>query len=286
MITIDGGTGKVLHNGVDIASRIMIDQWRRSAALSLNNGENFITTDWERVDGSGQGTCIPGGGMTESGGIFTFPMTGIYKVEWQGYFEETGFDDVNSFSIYVTTNNSDYSVIATSVTSIPDVGSPYCYGNGHDDSFMTFVATPTTVQSVLNNMTYSNDMKDGISWREARKFAAISARRPHPAKEYTERMVVMHPDDYKGSGSKNARFIGEHDKLQMLKSYGLNDNSVREVREYLAGYTGKTSNFHILQMPLFESLYQILHTILTIYQNICTKIGCTSQFYFLNLYTP
>ena len=30
----------------------------------------------------------------------------------------------------------------------------YCYGNGNDDSFMTFVATPTTVQSVLNNMTY------------------------------------------------------------------------------------------------------------------------------------
>ena len=86
MITIDGGTGKVLHNGVDIASRIMIDQWRRSAALSLNNGENFITTDWERVDGGGQGACIPGGGMSESGGIFTFPMTGVYKVEWARLF--------------------------------------------------------------------------------------------------------------------------------------------------------------------------------------------------------
>ena len=74
MITIDGGTGKVLHNGVDIASRIMIDQWRRNAVLSLSSGENFITTDWERVDGSGQGACIPGGGMSESGGIFTFPI--------------------------------------------------------------------------------------------------------------------------------------------------------------------------------------------------------------------
>lgn len=93
-----------------------------------------------------------------------------------------------------------------------------------------------------------NDMKDGMSWREARKFAGIAARRPHPAKEYTERMVVLHPDDYKGSGSKNARFIGEHDKLQMLKSYGLDENAVRKIREYLAGYTGKTSNFHILQM--------------------------------------
>jgi len=42
MITIDGGTGKVLHNGVDIASRVMVDQWRRNATLSLSNGENLI----------------------------------------------------------------------------------------------------------------------------------------------------------------------------------------------------------------------------------------------------
>ena len=42
--------------------------------------------------------------MSESGGIFTFPMTGVYKVEWQGYFEETG-NDTNSFAIYVTTDN-------------------------------------------------------------------------------------------------------------------------------------------------------------------------------------
>ena len=33
----------------------MIDQWRRNATLNLNNGENFLTTDWERVDGGGQG---------------------------------------------------------------------------------------------------------------------------------------------------------------------------------------------------------------------------------------
>ena len=131
----------------------MIDQWRRNATLSLNNGENFITTDWERVDGGGQGACIPGGGMTESGGIFTFPMTGIYRVEWQGYFEETGYDDVNSFSIYITTNNSDYGVRATSVTSIPDVGSPYCYGNAH---CQTLVDVTDTSQVKVKFRVYSS----------------------------------------------------------------------------------------------------------------------------------
>ena len=40
----------------------MCDQWRRAAVLNTNNAENFITTDWERVDGSGQGTYINNGG--------------------------------------------------------------------------------------------------------------------------------------------------------------------------------------------------------------------------------
>jgi len=108
-----------------------------------------------------------------------------------------------------------------------------------------------------------NDMKDGMSWREARKFAKIAARRPHPAKEYTERMVVLHPDEFVGNGSTSARYYGEHDKMQMLKSYGLNDNAVKAIREYLANYTGKTSHFHILQM-------------LNLYRNV-SKIGDTDE---------
>ena len=152
MITIDGGTGKIKHNGHDLASKKMIDQWRRNATLSLNGGENFITTDWERVDGGGQGACIPGGGMSESGGIFTFPMTGVYKVEWQGYFEETGNDELNSFAIYVTTDNSSYSSRATSVVSIADVGT-YSYGAAH---CQTLVDVTDTSQVKVKFRVYSS----------------------------------------------------------------------------------------------------------------------------------
>ena len=128
MITIDGGTGKVLHNGVDISSRIMIDQWRVTSNVNLSNSEDFLTSNWERVDGSGQGACIPGGGMTESGGIFTFPMTGIYKVEWEGYFEDTGSASSITMSVYVTTDNSNYNRRSQRVSSIADVSS-YSYGS-------------------------------------------------------------------------------------------------------------------------------------------------------------
>ena len=154
MITIDGGTGTILHNGVKFnkESEKMIDQWRRTANVSLSNSENFLTTDWERVDGTGQGACIPGGGMTESGGIFTFPMTGIYRVEWQCYFEETGSAAQCAANVYVTTNNSSYSNMASSLTSISDQ-TPYSYGNVH---CQTLVDVTDTSQVKVKFRVYSN----------------------------------------------------------------------------------------------------------------------------------
>ena len=119
----------------------MCDQWRRAAVLNTNNGENFITTDWERVDGSGQGTYIVNGGMSESGGIFTFPRTGIYLVTWQAYAECTTTSRQNAVNIYITTNNSSYSNRASSVFSIgPDLGS-YNYGAGHCSSLVDVTDT-------------------------------------------------------------------------------------------------------------------------------------------------
>jgi len=109
----------------------MADQWRRTGVLNTNNAENFITTDWNRVSGGGFGTYVDNGGMSESGGIFTFPRTGIYLVTWQAYAECTSTSRVNAVNIYITTNNSSYSNRASSLFSIgPDLGS-YNYGTGH-----------------------------------------------------------------------------------------------------------------------------------------------------------
>ena len=119
----------------------MCDQWRRAAVLNTNNAENFITTDWERVDGSGQGTYIVNGGMSESGGIFTFPRTGIYLVTWQAYGECTTTSRQNAVNIYITTNNNVYANRASSVFSIgPDLGS-YNYAAGHCSSLVDVTDT-------------------------------------------------------------------------------------------------------------------------------------------------
>ena len=134
----DGSAGQVLKtdgNGnlswvsLPAGGLQMADQWRRTATLNTNGGENFITTDWNRVSGGGFGTL--GTGMSESGGIFTFPSTGIYLVTWQAYAETSTTSGVNAVNIYVTTDNSSYSNRASSLFSMEYDMSGYNYGNGH-----------------------------------------------------------------------------------------------------------------------------------------------------------
>ena len=134
----DGSAGQVLKtdgNGnlswvsLPASGLQMADQWRRTATLNTNGAENFITTDWNRVSGGGLGTL--GTGMSESGGIFTFPSTGIYLVTWQAYAETSSTSGVNAVNIYVTTDNSSYSNRASSVFSMEYDMSGYNYGNGH-----------------------------------------------------------------------------------------------------------------------------------------------------------
>ena len=137
----DGSTGQVLMtdgNGnlswvtLPASGLQMADQWRVTSNVNLNNGEDFLTSNWERVDGSGQGVLIASGGMTQSGGIFTFPSTGIYRVEWEGYFEDTGSASSITMSVYVTTDNNTYNRRAQRVGSITDIsGSTYAYGSVH-----------------------------------------------------------------------------------------------------------------------------------------------------------
>ena len=137
----DGSAGQVLMtdgNGnlswvtLPASGLQMADQWRVTSNVNLNNSDSYLTSNWERVDGSGQGVLIASGGMTQSGGIFTFPSTGIYRVEWEGYFEDTGSADTITTGIYVTTDNNTYSRRAQRVDSITDIsGSTYAYGSVH-----------------------------------------------------------------------------------------------------------------------------------------------------------
>ena len=88
----------------------MADQFRLTADTSAG-ASGDITTNLERVDSAGQGTL--GTGMTESSGIFSFPQTGIYLVNFTGYaYTSSGTDLLVTLEIKATTNNSSYANVA------------------------------------------------------------------------------------------------------------------------------------------------------------------------------
>ena len=96
-------TGDIADNAVTAAKASGLgiseaDQWRLAANTSIGA---VIATNWERVDTDGFGYL--GTGMTESSGIFSFPSTGIYFVEFNGA-ANAAFDCF----IQTTTDNSTY----------------------------------------------------------------------------------------------------------------------------------------------------------------------------------
>ena len=157
MITIDGGTGIILHNGVEVASDKMVDQWRVSTNGSVSQSSSTTVTNWERVDSSGMGTL--NGGMTESSGTFTFPSTGIYKVEFTPYLNDTESNNSIRGLIKITTNNSSYTTISQIPTNVADIDT-YNYGSVYVSALLDI--TNTSTHKVRFNM-YSSGGAFGLN---------------------------------------------------------------------------------------------------------------------------
>jgi hypothetical protein len=86
-----------------------VDQWRVSANVNQNTGGD-MSSNWERNDGTGF-TYI-GTGLSESSGIFSFPSTGKYLINFQMALQLHGGDTNAEVILYLTTNNSSYSSVA------------------------------------------------------------------------------------------------------------------------------------------------------------------------------
>jgi len=111
--------GTLQNNGAALAfgSLTQADQWRLSANQQLTT--NDITANLERVDDTGFGYI--GNGMSQSSGVFTFPATGIYRVEVNATFHSTsGAGDSRYIMVrtQTTTNNSSYANVARAITHI------------------------------------------------------------------------------------------------------------------------------------------------------------------------
>ena len=93
--------GTLQNNGNNAVGITEADQWR----LTTNLTSDAIITNLERTDETSSG--IIGTGMTESSGVFTFPSTGIWKVE-AIMNVNVSVQDTIVMQIEVTIDNSSY----------------------------------------------------------------------------------------------------------------------------------------------------------------------------------
>jgi len=105
-------------------------QWRVSNSPgSINDGDVIGTTDhgtWEQADT--QYSNI-GSAMTESSGVFTFPSTGIYLIEFSLNLYDSTEQSYIGGTIMYTSDNSSYNDLSQSYTSLKLINSTTTYCN-------------------------------------------------------------------------------------------------------------------------------------------------------------
>tara|TARA_B100000214_G_scaffold370388_1_gene344961 strand:+ start:1211 stop:1813 length:603 start_codon:yes stop_codon:yes gene_type:complete len=115
--TSDGSTGQVIKTdgsgalsfvAQPTAGITMADQWRINS--NFNSQNEVISFNWERVDNSFAGI---GTGMSYSSGVFSFPQTGIYYVEFHaGMYLSSDSARYAGINLQFTEDNSNYTTRA------------------------------------------------------------------------------------------------------------------------------------------------------------------------------
>ncbi len=114
-------TGDIADAAVTAAkstANTVYDTWYISSNVS--GGATTITSNW--VQWGGGGYARSSSVMSQSSGVFTFPSTGIYYVDWQAEFRFDGASRYNEVKIQITTDNSSYNDRAYGYCSINTSG--------------------------------------------------------------------------------------------------------------------------------------------------------------------
>ncbi len=121
-----------------------IDAWYITTSYTAS-GVDDITTNLARVNYGGFNKL--GTGMTESSGIFTFPSTGIWKIEFIAQYQDNNTDSRSIWNyINTTTDNSSYYVASGHGTFLNRINSSTHYVNS--TSIFIFDVTDTSTHKV------------------------------------------------------------------------------------------------------------------------------------------
>ena len=120
------GTATGFGGGITIAQT-----FRRTAITATNSSTTyFADSNWEKSDNTLQGGFSTPTFADPTNGVFTFPATGYYYVEFQTYYEDSGYSRSNQIQINSTDDNNNYSIIsAVNFGNDYDVSS-YAYQSG------------------------------------------------------------------------------------------------------------------------------------------------------------
>ena len=115
----NGTTAMTIDSSGNVTeSNYEIDMYRLTTDVTSNT---TAITNWERVDDASFSKI--GTGITESSGTWTFPRTGLYRVDLFGNIFSTNVDQATILRIRATINNSDYDIVSQGqegVQSTPD----------------------------------------------------------------------------------------------------------------------------------------------------------------------
>ena len=95
-----------------------VDLWRQENDRTVSTSAgSFVTSDWERCDTDGYAGI--GSAMSVSSGVFTFPETGIWRIEFRfNYMNNVKACRYVESGIWITTDNSSYGEACTMSSGI------------------------------------------------------------------------------------------------------------------------------------------------------------------------
>ena len=100
--------GRILHNGVEVASEKMVDFWAINSDITNSDSDSYLPgSKFTRNDKNAGASQIGTGMSVDSNGIWTFPTTGKYMIDVH-INNRANNGDNTYLGLLSTTNNSTY----------------------------------------------------------------------------------------------------------------------------------------------------------------------------------
>ena len=133
--------GRILHNGVEVASEKMVDFWAINTDITNSDSDSYIAgSKFTRNDKNAGASQIGTGMSVASDGTWTFPTTGKYMIVVH-LNNRANSGDNTYLGLFSTTNNSTYIECRRMQSSSSGSG-----GNGHSGSGEYFINVTDTSQ--------------------------------------------------------------------------------------------------------------------------------------------